>query len=338
MICVRIWQVSDTHAYICNIVFWCFCDPRYLAGAPPIAVSQGQFAAGSGSTEQLGTPKGEKKTHSVASSPAPSYWQDAQSVHDCDINFGTPATKRDDSPGVESTLPAAGDSVETPGNVEMGPPPAKAPMKKDATFWKRLGYHSLGSILYVQIFKSHTFLIWHMHRSPFEFPFVYPHLHSFRGPSVCWLRMRRYCVPKPGGEVKCSSEVLRLWKNDSILSNQVSNKHAVPTISNLLLSSPTWIVTISTVVPYCALRCKAARGLVEVRWKLELGGNHSQALELKGQIGEQGWSMDHQAPTQRNSPLVKDWAPVFDGVSKLYMCVCGFRMIYTIKGLYVTRS
>ena len=211
------------------LVFLCFCcDPRYLAGAPSIAVSQGQFAAGSGSTEELGTPKGGKKPTSIASSPAPSYWQDAQSVHDCDINFGTPATKRDDSPDVESTLPAAGGSFETRVNAEMGPPPAKASKKKDATYWRRLGYHSLGS-MYIQIFKSHAFLkeALRVLKAPFQ---TLTYLLS----GFCWLRMRRYCVPKPGGDLKCSSEVLRLWKNDSILSSQASNKHAVPMLAGLL--------------------------------------------------------------------------------------------------------
>ena len=225
---VNIWQASDTHAYICTCIFVFLLCPTLLGrGSIDCSVSR-TICSWIGIHGRTRDTKGGEKPTSIASSPAPSYWQDAQSVHDCDINFGTPATKRDDSPDVESTLPAAGGSFETRVNAEMGLPPAKASKKKDATYWRRLGYHSLGS-MYIQIFKSHAFLkvALRVLKAPFQ---TLTYLLS----GFCWLRMRRYCVPKPGGDLKCSSEVLRLWKNDSILSNQASNKHAVPMLAGLL--------------------------------------------------------------------------------------------------------
>lgn len=189
----------------------------------------------------------------------------------------------------------------------------------------------------IQIFKSHTFLIWYMHRSSFEFPFVYPHLPSVRGPRVCWLRMRRYCVPKPGGEVKCSSEVLRLWKNDSILSNQVSNKHAILKLAGLfqifcylllpeLLPCPMLCHTVpqGEKLRDVLMKCDGDWNLVETtvkRW----------SSKVKSENKGGAWITKHQLKETHHWSKTGPQFFYSDGVSKPYICVgsaCNIHIIH----------
>ena len=111
----------------------------FMAGAPHVAASQGNFAAGRGSVENLSTPPSTRghgepgpdaKPETVLSTPARSFFQDAQSRE----SFRPGDTYVDWSEDDRAAPPM--DSSGGKGETKAGSSKAEP---KDAMFWKNHG-------------------------------------------------------------------------------------------------------------------------------------------------------------------------------------------------------
>lgn len=138
-----------------------------LAGAPPIAASQGNFSAGRGSVENLSTPPSTKgpskpgpsaRPETVLSTPARSFFQDAQSRE----SFRIGDTYVDWSEDERVHEPAAPPMENSGGKGDTKGGSSKAEVK-DATFWKNHGCNNATQYLScIHVSSSFAFSIVHM--------------------------------------------------------------------------------------------------------------------------------------------------------------------------------
>ena len=139
-----------------------------LAGAPHIAASQGNFAAGRGSVENLATPPSTKgcgkpepdaRPETVLSTPARSVWQDAQTPQSLPLGDtqapqslplgDTYVDSEEERVPEPSAPPMNGSGVK--GDTKEGTSKAEV---KDATFWKNHGGNMKYSILHAYMSTS----------------------------------------------------------------------------------------------------------------------------------------------------------------------------------------